>query len=60
MEEYEIVALQELSNGNGEVGYSRIESRIFKSTDRLEDVIAWSKKVSGYHGRLMLSQPWPR
>lgn len=42
MEEYRIIAILNKSDGNAEVGDMWQETKIFKSTDNLDDVIKWA------------------
>ncbi len=42
MEEYRIIAILNKSAGNSEVGDMWQETKIFKPTDNLDDVISWA------------------
>lgn len=43
MEKYKVVAILNQSAGNSEVGDMWQETKIFESTDSLNDVILWAK-----------------
>lgn len=61
MEKYKVVAILSKSAGNSEVGDMWQETKIFESTDTINDVILWAKSwsligetVMPLHNRLQL------
>lgn len=56
MTDYLIVAVKERCDGNESVGSMWLETAIFKSTDRLSEVMNWAEKFMG-KGKTILTIP---
>lgn len=61
MEDYRVVAILDMSAGNDSVGDMWQETKVFESTDTINDVILWAKgesiigeNVLSLHNRLQL------
>jgi len=52
-----IVAMQECSNGNAEVGDMWIQTKVFNTSEPISNVLKWAKGLSSHGGRLMLCEP---
>ena len=57
MEEYQVIAIQECSDGDSEVGDMWLETQVFSSNDRICDIFDWAKPLRGSGGKLILTIP---
>ena len=52
-----IIAIQECSAGNESSGSNWLETKVFDERSSIGVVLNWSKSLSGFKGRLILSKP---
>jgi len=52
-----IVAMQECSAGNSEVGDMWIQTKVFNTSEPISNILKWAKGLNQHGGRLILCEP---
>lgn len=52
-----IIAMQECSDGNSEVGDMWIQTMVFNTSEPIINVLKWAKELRCHGGRLMICEP---